>query len=40
VIPEDLGPEEAMESSDDLVNSSRQDDESCQMVLDESSHFD
>jgi len=38
-IPENLGPEVPMEASCDLVRRCRKDDETGQVVLDESSHF-
>jgi len=39
-IPEDLGPEETVETGADLINSSRKDDEASPVVLDKFSHLD
>ena len=38
-IPENLGPKDPMEAGCNLVSCCREDDETSQMVLDESSHF-
>lgn len=38
-IPKNLGPKDPMKAGCDLVGCCREDDETSQMVLDESSHF-